>query len=380
MKHGARNSIVILVAVVLTALLIFRSRHSITLAGFHWSALAYWVRQAHGWYLLLALVGIYACYFLRALRWKVFSKYLGQPSLWSVYAATLEGFSCVFLLGRLGEPVRPLLIARREKLPVAGMFGVYTLERLLDITSTGVAAGLALALFHRLGSAADEAGPLLQAAHRGGIALLAGSALALVMLAYLRLAGGEQIQSMLERGAAPGSLRVKIAHTFEGFHDGLQAIRTWSDAWMAAWLTFVHWGGVALVYVACLKGFGGSFGDMGILDALLVMTMTMVGSALQLPGVGGGSQVATFLVFRTIFGIEKEPAAAAAIVIWLITFASVSLGGVPLLIREGWSVRELKNLARAERAAEVAGSHAPVAIAGANNSAGDGSVDREARR
>lgn len=380
MKLEARKAIAIVVALLLAALLVSRSRHSITLAGFHWSGLVSWVRQAHGWYLLLALVGIYACYFVRAVRWKVFSKYLGRPSVWSVYEATLEGFSCLFLLGRLGEPVRPLLIARKEELPVPGMFGVYTLERLLDVTATGVAAGVALALFHRMGPAAEEAGPLLAAAHRGGIALLAGSALALVMLAYLRLAGGVKIQSMIERGASDGSLRMKIAHIFEGFHDGLQAIRTWNDAGMAAALTFIHWGGVALVYVTCLKGFGGVFGEMGILDALLVMTITMVGSALQLPGVGGGSQVATFLVFRAIFGIEKEPAAAAAIVIWLITFASVSLAGVPLLIREGWSVRELKNLARAERAAEATGTHAPAAIAGANDAAGDGPANREAQR
>lgn len=382
MKTGLRKIVVISVAVVLVALLVFRSRHSITLAGFHWSALAPWVRQAHGWYLLLALAGIYACYFVRAIRWKVFSKYLGRPSLWTLYEATLEGFSCVFLLGRFGEPVRPLLIARKENLPIPGMFGVYTLERLLDVTATAVAAGVALALFHfhRQSPAAEQAGPLLAAAHRAGIALLAGSVLALVLLAYLRLAGGEQIRATLERGAAPGSLRMRLAHMFEGFHDGLQAIRTWNDAGIAAGLTAVHWGGVLLVYVACLKGFGGAFGGLAILDALLVMTMTMVGSAVQLPGVGGGSQVATFLVFEAIFGIEKEPAAAAAIVIWLITFASVSLAGVPLLVREGWSVRELRNLARSERAAEAAGTHAAGTGGAETGAASARKEESEARR
>src|SRR5258708_36665384 len=52
----------------------------------------------------------------------------------------------------------------------------------------------------------------------------------------------------------------------------------------------------------------------------LVMAFTLVGSAVQLPGVGGGSQVAAFLAYTAIFGVEKEPAAAAAIVMWLITF------------------------------------------------------------
>ena len=46
---------------------------------------------------------------------------------------TLAGFSAVFLLGRVGEPVRPLLISRKDKIPLADTFGIYALERLLDM-------------------------------------------------------------------------------------------------------------------------------------------------------------------------------------------------------------------------------------------------------
>jgi hypothetical protein len=74
----------------------------------------------------------------------------------------------------------------------------------------------------------------------------------------------------------------------------------------------------------------------------------MVGSAVQLPGVGGGSQLACFLAYTTIFGVEKEPAAAAAILIWLITFAGCSLAGVPLLVHEGMSLGELRRMAEEE--------------------------------
>jgi hypothetical protein len=81
---------------------------------------------------------------------------------------------------------------------------------------------------------------------------------------------------------------------------------------------------------------------------LLVLAFTMVGSAVQLPGVGGGSQLACFLAYTTIFGVEKEPAAAAAILIWLITFAGCSLAGIPLLIHEGLSLGELRRLAEQE--------------------------------
>jgi len=92
----------------------------------------------------------------------------------------------------------------------------------------------------------------------------------------------------------------------------------------------------------------GRLGTLNLGDALLVLAFTMVGSAVQLPGVGGGSQLACFLAYTTIFGVEKEPAAAAAILIWLITFAGCSLAGIPLLIHEGMSLGELRRLAEQE--------------------------------
>ena len=89
----------------------------------------------------------------------------------------------------------------------------------------------------------------------------------------------------------------------------------------------LHWVGVALIYVWISHSLGGQLANIGLGDALLVLAFTMVGSAVQLPGVGGGSQLACFLAYTTIFGVEKEPAAAAAILIWLITFAGCSLAG-----------------------------------------------------
>ena len=41
----------------------------------------------------------------------------------------------------------------------------------------------------------------------------------------------------------------------------------------------------------------------------------------------------------------------AAIVIWLITFAGCCLVGLPLLFREGWSMGELRKMARDEEQA-----------------------------
>jgi uncharacterized membrane protein YbhN (UPF0104 family) len=145
---------------------------------------------------------------------------------------------------------------------------------------------------------------------------------------------------------------------FRGFSEGLQAIRTASDLFAATAYSLVHWALVAMVYLWVSHSFGGRLAEIDFSGAMLVLTFTMIGSTLQLPAIGGGSQAASFLAFTLIFGVEKEPAAAAAIALWLVTFAAVALVGVPLLIREGWSMGELRRLARAEAEAEAAGTHA----------------------
>ncbi|MGB6821960.1 MAG: hypothetical protein WBE21_07770, partial [Candidatus Acidiferrales bacterium] len=60
---------------------------------------------------------------------------------------------------------------------------------------------------------------------------------------------------------------------------------------------------------------------------------------------------------------EQEPAAAVAIVLWLVTFAAACVAGVPLLIHEGWSMGDLRRLASEEAADKERGEHASVSDA-----------------
>src|SRR5262249_20326292 len=159
----------------------------------------------NGFLLVASLLAIYVCYALRALRWQIFQKNLGRGNFWTIYKLTLAGFSAIFLLGRAGEPVRPLLLSRKEKLPMADMFGLYFLERLFDRASTGVIAGLGLVLFeshaqHATASAetARTTGALTTAARTTGTLLFLGVTVAVIVLVYLRLHG----TAMLERRLA----------------------------------------------------------------------------------------------------------------------------------------------------------------------------------
>ena len=93
-------------------------------------------------------------------------------------------------------------------------------------------------------------------------------------------------------------------------------------------------------------------GEMTFADSLMVLVFSLVGSAVQLPAVGGGAQALSAFALMKLYGVPQEAAVASAMILWLVTFAACALAGVPLLFREGWSLGDLKRL-RQEETAEI---------------------------
>jgi hypothetical protein len=357
MQTSSRKLLVILAIVLVVGFVVYRSSGMIHLADFSGTKLLHAIRNANPFLLILSIVAIYACYALRALRWQVFQQNLGASRFGIIYRMTLAGFASVFLLGRAGEPVRPLLLARKEKLPVADMFGIYVLERLFDLASSAVIAAIGLLLFKANAHSGGPASKLELAARTTGSVFAAGVVAAIAFLVYLRLHGTALLESQLQGWLKAHGWRARIAGILLGFARGVQALRSWGELALTLFYSTIHWFLVLMVYLWVSHSFGGTLSGISLGDAMLVMAFTLAGSAVQLPGVGGGSQVASFLAYTTIFGVESEPAAAAAIVLWLVTFAACSLAGVPLLIHEGLSLGKLRELAEHEK--EVAGAPAP---------------------
>jgi uncharacterized protein (TIRG00374 family) len=351
MQTSSRKLLVVLIGLLLLGFVVYRSSGMIHLGDFSGTKLLQAVRNANPLLLILSILAIYACYALRSLRWQVFQKNLGPSRFATIYGMTLAGFASVFLLGRAGEPVRPLLLARKEKLPVSGMFGVYVLERLFDTASAAVIAAVGLLLFESHSHVSESSTRLQTAARTTGSVLFAGVVAAIAFLLYLRLHGTSLLERRLEGWQGAHGWRRSISGILLGFVRGAQTIHSLGDLVLAVTYSVAHWFLVLLVYLWVSHSFGGALGTISMGDAMLVMAFTLVGSAVQLPGVGGGSQVASFLAYTAIFGVEKEPAAAVSIVLWLITFAACSLAGVPLLIHEGFSLGKLREMAEHEKVA-----------------------------
>jgi glycosyltransferase 2 family protein len=348
MLRKYRKFLLLLIGVAALTFFGYKFRNSISLQGFHWSQVAASIRNASVPFLLLSILTIFLCYAVRSLRWIRFSRSMGKSGFWSVYGATLMGFSCVFLLGRAGEPVRPVLIARKESLSMPGMFGIYFLERIFDIAATVILAGLALVLFQRQGPVSAQESHLITIARSTGVALFIGLVAVIAFLVYFRFHGGEWLSRRLKHPAWRMGFRARLASLLEGFSDGLQAVRTWGDLTVLVGYSALHWTLVVVVYLCVEHAFGGALAAISVGGTILVLAFTLVGSAVQLPGVGGGAQVATYLVLTAVFGIEQGPAATVAISVWLISFASCCLAGIPLLFREGLSMSDLRRITREE--------------------------------
>src|SRR6185369_13562610 len=93
-------------------------------------------------------------------------------------------------------------------------------------------------------------------------------------------------------GAAP-----RFAHHLQdkirSFSVGLETIQGVGEALQLTALSIFMWMLIAVAYICITHAYLGTLHETTIPVAILLMGASMVGSLLQLPGVGGGSQLAT---------------------------------------------------------------------------------------
>jgi len=112
------------------------------------------------------------------------------------------------------------------------------------------------------------------------------------------------------------------------------------------------WWLIALTYREVTHAYGAPMHMMSVTKVLLLMGSSMVGSMVQLPGVGGGSQLATIAALDHVFDIPRELAVSCGIMLWLVSFVAVVPVGLLLAHRERLSLRKLsKETAEAEEIA-----------------------------
>ncbi len=360
MRRNLRKILLAILILLALFALAYRSRKAMHVQDFSFTKLVHAIAQANGWLILLGLASIYSCYAIRSLRWNALCRHLGHTTFLRTFAGTLEGFASIFILGRAGDPVRPLLLARKDRLPASSMFGIYVLERLFDFASYVGLFTIGILVFpHELMDAGVDP-DWIHKARRLGWSLLGLIVVIIIALVYFRLRGAKGVERRIQSWQNGSGFREKCAVMFNGFSQGMQAMSSVTDLLVAIGYSAVHWALVAFAYFAIARAFGDPLSSMNYPGAMLLLSITLLGSILQLPGVGGGAQVASIIALTQVFGVDQEAAVVVAVVLWLITFAAVTVTGIPLLIHEGWSIGDLRRLAKEEAEAEKAGRHVAV--------------------
>jgi hypothetical protein len=99
------------------------------------------------------------------------------------------------------------------------------------------------------------------------------------------------------------------------------------------------WVLIAYAYYAVTHAYPGELQALTLPHEVVLMGSSMVGSMLQLPAVGGGSQLATISMLSAGFHIEHELAVSCGMMLWAVTFMSVIPTGLAIARHEHVSIR-----------------------------------------
>ncbi|HRJ19353.1 MAG TPA: lysylphosphatidylglycerol synthase transmembrane domain-containing protein [Bryobacteraceae bacterium] len=305
--------------------------------------LAVW-RGADPVWLLAAVTIILLSYYGRALRWRVLIEPLRpEASVWSLFKATAIGYTAIVVLGRPGELVRPYLIASRESVPFSSQMAAWLMERICDLLMVLLLFGFALALV--TGGPERRTGPVLEWALRaGGGAAAALGLLTLAVLFGLHRWSGDLASrlrpflDLLGAGAQDRANRIvgSLAEGFGSARSGEAVFR------LLGW-SVIEWGIVAASYLTLFRAFPETAG-LNLGEVLIFMGFVSFGSVIQIPGVGGGMQVAAAVVLVELFGLGLEAAAGIAVAMWITALVGIVPVGLGFALHDGVNLLRMSRL------------------------------------
>jgi hypothetical protein len=289
-----------------------------------WAEVNRSLRKANVYYLALAVVIISFGYWLRAKRWQVLLSPITESSMKELFATTTVGFAAVFLVGRMGEIVRPMWLPMRDK-RVRASAALVTLmvERILDFASLISFFAFNLIWFtpppgrEQDFAFVETTGWIIFAIIFSSIGLLV--VYAKVSKQFILMA-----EKVLQIRFVPKKLARVTMSLLRQLASALNILHDKKQSMLAIFWTLALWFSIALPTWLVLMAFQL---PLTLTDALFIMGFAAFSSVIPTPGGAAGAfhtATAGSLIF---LGIGREESAAVAIVMHLVYFAPALIFG-----------------------------------------------------
>lgn len=253
---------------------------------------------------------------VRALRWSLLlpDGPHGRVAARRLVPVVLIGYlGNAVLPARLGDPIRAVLVGRRETIPASSAFGSVVLERAIDTLTLALIAAPAAALAGAPSWAIQTA--LLVAILAGTVVLIVQTPLPAAVLARAAAWVRPTWRSWVDR-----------ASRFLAAMDGRGRRRALAGA---GGLSVIAWLLDGVTYWAVAQSLGVDLSPAG---AMFVAGITVLGTAIpSAPGYIGTFELAASAAARSL-GIPPDQALAFALLVHALTVLPLALGGAASLV------------------------------------------------
>jgi len=266
--------------------------------------------------------------YIRAQRWRVFIEPIGVVPMPVLVAATNIGFMANMLLPlRIGEIVGPVLVSRRQKLPLGSLLATALLQRIFDMFTILLLFGISVATV-----------PVSEDARKLGYTLTGLAAVVGGVIVLMRWQ--EQFAIGVVRNVCD-LLPTRIGgpmHRFAlGFVKALEVLDS-----PAAFLRAFGWSLYLWIAIAALNGLALVAFRLPVRASVVVTAIVAVAvSVPSAPGFLGSFQYGCKLALE-IFSVAPSDAFAYSIVLHVTQFVGIVAAGVYSLWSENMTLRDVE--------------------------------------
>jgi glycosyltransferase 2 family protein len=311
-----------------------------------WGEVGQAVRHSNVYLLGLAVLAVCLIYVFQAYRWRALLAPLGPSSFKHLFAALTVGYSAIFVFGRLGELVRPVVLPLRDpKVRPSASFVTIIVERIFDLLAVVILFSANLLWLKPPAHMAGEWSRVRIA----GITLLIGALAGIVALNWFRRESARTVAWLNRRldrwPFIPVRLTALIVRTLEQLAKALRVLVDARNLAVTIGWTIAVWAAITAANLLVIRAFGVSF---GISETIFILGWSLVGSLVPTPAGAAGAFHAATAAALIFLGVARETAAAISIVIHLIGFGPALFFGFLYLVRGDLNLRRLRLLTSPE--------------------------------